>query len=299
MFTIFGSGFGLYGYLPALVDVLKLAVALPERYRTLIESRSELRSLASAVRWSRDHEEALKWCDTVVIAVPPLAQDRILKQCLMHRSIQRIVLEKPIAPDPRSGDAALDELAARQIHYAIGYTLTHCRWAQQVRQLEDLQHLTIDWRFMAHHFSQGIDNWKRTDANGGGVLHFYGTHVLALLAQMGYDRVTESSHIGISPGQSERWEARLHGRHRPSCVVCVDSRSEHTQFRISGHRETGEQTDIVSLSEPFELEPLFGNHDRRVSAVASVIRCLDADRAIYETEYRQANRLWLQAAQLR
>lgn len=45
--AILGSGFGLYGYLPALVAHCVQRVVLPERYRQRLEERSELAQYAS------------------------------------------------------------------------------------------------------------------------------------------------------------------------------------------------------------------------------------------------------------
>lgn len=296
MFAVFGSGFGLYGYVPAIVDVLRMPVALPERYRPVIEGRRELRHLASAVHWFQDHEQALRRCDAAVIAVPPHAQGRLVQQCLAHGHVRRLVLEKPIAPDPAAGVAVLDSLAQRGVRYAIGYTLAQCAWVPQLTRLEGLSAMRIDWHFMAHHFARGMECWKRDDAAGGGSLHFYGTHLLALLARVGYGRVTSSLRHGTRPGQSERWEAIIEGEGKPTCTVCVDSRSDRSGFIITGITRAGSREQIVSLSEPFAMEPAIGLHDRRIAAVAAVIRNLDADWTPLEAAYRRASVLWLEAA---
>ena len=48
MFAIRGSGFGLYGYLPALVGCGR-RVVLPERYRARFAERPELAPFANEV----------------------------------------------------------------------------------------------------------------------------------------------------------------------------------------------------------------------------------------------------------
>ena len=47
-FTILGSGFGLYGYLPALLDLGHM-VTLPTRYQAVVAGRPELSRFMSRV----------------------------------------------------------------------------------------------------------------------------------------------------------------------------------------------------------------------------------------------------------
>ena len=60
MFAILGSGFGLYGYLPALVEGCEQPVVLPERYRARFDERSELARFAINVQWE-DDESGSQW----------------------------------------------------------------------------------------------------------------------------------------------------------------------------------------------------------------------------------------------
>jgi len=59
MFTVFGSGFGLYGYLPALIDTFGEPVALPESYRATVQARPELARCLPSIRWAADRDAAL------------------------------------------------------------------------------------------------------------------------------------------------------------------------------------------------------------------------------------------------
>ena len=43
MYSIIGSGFGLYGYLPAIIKLHKKGVVLPEKYKEKILLRPELK----------------------------------------------------------------------------------------------------------------------------------------------------------------------------------------------------------------------------------------------------------------
>ena len=70
VFTILGSGFGMYGYLPALIEC-GMKVALPERYRSVIGGRTELVQYMPEVIWCAGTEEALALANGAVVAVRP------------------------------------------------------------------------------------------------------------------------------------------------------------------------------------------------------------------------------------
>ena len=72
--AIIGSGFGLYGYLPALTEEFGASVVLPEQYRDKAASRPELVRFLGGVRWESDLDRALAVASTVVIAATPAAQ---------------------------------------------------------------------------------------------------------------------------------------------------------------------------------------------------------------------------------
>jgi predicted dehydrogenase len=128
MFTIAGSGFGLYGYLPALVDAGE-EVVLPAAYRAKVEARPELAAYAPGVRWAADADAALEGADAIVIATPPARQLELALRCLALPSLGTLLLEKPVAPTPREAIALLDALRRAGKRYRVGYTLLHAAWA--------------------------------------------------------------------------------------------------------------------------------------------------------------------------
>ena len=128
MFTIFGSGFGIYGYLPALAEHLGEEVVLPQAYETKVRSRPELGGTLSKIRWVKDHDEALALADGAVIATPPQFQGGIVERCLALRNIKRLALEKPLAVTPGMAASLLARLDASGVQYVIAYTLLHLNW---------------------------------------------------------------------------------------------------------------------------------------------------------------------------
>ena len=64
--AILGGGFGLYGYLPALIEC-GADVVLPLRHKERVLERPELAPLASKVEWRGD-DTLLAGCEAAVIA---------------------------------------------------------------------------------------------------------------------------------------------------------------------------------------------------------------------------------------
>src|SRR5687768_8509582 len=98
MYAIVGSGFGLYGYLPALVEGLGETVALPRAAEARARARPELGRALEGVHWVDDLDAALALATGVVIATPPGSQLEVAGRCAGLANIRTMVLEKPIAP---------------------------------------------------------------------------------------------------------------------------------------------------------------------------------------------------------
>ena len=293
MFTIFGSGFGIYGYLPALIEHLGEEVVLPQAYENKVRSRPELGGTLSKIRWVKDHEEALALADGAVIATPPQFQGEIVERCLSLPNIKRLVLEKPLAVTPVLAANLLARLEASGVQYVIAYTLLHLDWYKNLSWPEDPDaEMEVNWSFHAHHFSHDLHNWKRVHAQGGGPLRFFGVHILAMLALQGYAHVTSSQLDGAVPGEPERWKATLSGLDLPECRVCVDSRSPKSYFEITSK---GKERPLIALHDPFALEQSIGDADPRVAVLAEILGQLTTGNAPLSDLYKLTNDLWRQA----
>jgi predicted dehydrogenase len=294
MFTIVGSGFGLYGYLPALVEGLGERVVLPLAYREKVEARAELQPCLGAIDWVADAAMALTAASAVAVAAPPRRQEEAVAKGLLHPRLDTFVLEKPLATTPDAAIALLEALERSRKRVRVGYTLLHTTWGSSLRLPRDADaQLAITWTFMAYHFAHALPGWKREHAQGGGVLRFFGVHLIALLAREGYREVRRSALAGEDAAQPERWEAVFAGPGRPDCRVSVDSRSREDRFAI---RVLGgaQPRALVALAEPFEQEEALGapGADRRVGVLARLLGTLrDVDEP-YHGLYRETNLLW-------
>ena len=288
MFTIFGSGFGLYGYLPAIIDGLKEDVCLPEKYRVTINSRPDLERFEPEIMWVDTEDSAIKCSDKIVISVKPKAQRSIVRRCLDSGFSGHFYLEKPLSNSPAESEVLLDLLDSHSVDYSVGYSFLYLDRMQEIfKNCDPEKVIQVEWHFMAHHFANRLKNWKRHEIDGGGVLRFYGIHIVALLALHGYSGVVNSRLTGTKLGEPSLWEACLCNQDLTKCNIIVDSRSENLVFRVKVDSEV-----ILSLDDPFYVNGLSKvGEDRRFF---SLVRFLKDSSGLASNRklYRSINKTW-------
>jgi predicted dehydrogenase len=294
-FTILGSGFGLYGYLPALLE-LGHRVALPIRYQSVVSGRAELSQFVPRVDWRADVEAALATADSVVVALRPAEQANWIPRLVRMPNIRQLILEKPIAPTPGLSASLLDDLERAGKRYRIGYTFRLLPWAHQLRLAlgEGVKGASLDWTFLAHHYRNDLANWKRYDAEGGGALRFYGIHFVALLAELGYDDISASMAWGPSDAETQRWEATFTSPSLAPFTVNIDSAAGETLFRIELHGAGQGMDTIASQPDPFSGERSANpqGQDIRVAVLERLCRSLSQDDDDHARRQQAIVRLW-------
>ncbi|WP_148713953.1 hypothetical protein [Chitinolyticbacter meiyuanensis] len=299
-FAVIGSGFGLYGYLPALLRLGSGPVLLPEKYRPILLARDELRPFDSRVHWQPSIEAALARADGVVLAVPPAAQVEWLPAVLHADQLRRVVLEKPLAPSPEIAVRTLADLACCERKIRVGYTFLYADWYPLLLGLcvRPLRRVMLRWHFMADHIVKNKEIWKRHHALGGGVVRFYGIHLLAVLASLDYARVSQSRLAKSGEGQALGWQATFAGAARPEFEVEVLINVPVSEFSIAVVDELGQTQRVYAAASPFEGAVSSDGQDKRVTVLERLLGSFDSDDAGYVSLYRQTHALWANAEQL-
>ena len=257
MLGILGSGFGLYGYLPAAIELGISQVLLPLAYKEKFISRSELNIFDKNIVWLDSEEEIVNSASILVLARRPIDQFNSISDYLSRKQLKRIVLEKPLAPLPVHAFEMLDLIKFSGKKCSAGFTFRFTHWANFLKEkLFDSSNaknevLQLKWHFMAHHYGNNLNNWKKDHSQGGGVIRFYGIHVIALLAELGYKKVIASK-VGMED-RSESfsyWKAIFSGSNIPNFEVEIDSRSNSTYFLLQNKDASN---FLIKLKTPFDL----------------------------------------------
>lgn len=293
--AILGSGFGLYGYLPAAIRSGMQTVVVPERYQEKLRARPELCKYASAIEWAADESSALRNATHAILALAPAAQERRLMECLALPHLHTLFLEKPLATSPENALWLHVALCHSRKVVRVAYLFRYLEWAENLRTTLSSRsegHVQITWRFQAHHFQQRLDNWKRHPIDGGGPLRFYGIHLIALLAEIGYTEVTHSETLHTAAGDAARWRATFtHDRLTEICVD-VDTCAEEAGFRVDFVRR-GNHEAIIALRDPFT--GVASDHkalDPRVGVLATHLRSASEGPAAVPDFYQATLALW-------
>jgi predicted dehydrogenase len=295
VFAILGSGFGMYGYLPALIEC-GMRVALPERYRSVVGGRSELVQYMPEVVWCAGTEDALARASGAVIALRPADQATWIPRLARMPQIRDLILEKPVAPTPAQAASLLEELDCFGKRYRIGYTFGLLPWVVQLRRAlgGKVASIALDWTFLAHHYRADLQNWKRFDQSGGGAVRFYGIHLIALLADCGYDDVSVSLTRGPSDAETAEWEATFTGKAVPPFALRVDTRAGQTRFAIVSKKQGDTDDRIVDQPDPFSsiAPPALHVRDPRVDVLVRLCRSLQDEDENERRRQRRIVALW-------
>jgi predicted dehydrogenase len=166
------------------------------------------------------------------------------------------MFEKPLATSPQKAQKILDQVANSDKYCSVGFTFRFTNWALQLKEklldkeFSEDERINLSWYFMADHFRRNIESWKMDHTHGGGAIRFYGIHVIALLAEWGYDLVVSSGVETQNPKHSfYKWTACFKGPGLPHFLVSINSRSNSSFFKV--YLRNDEQTLFEGLG-PFD-----------------------------------------------
>lgn len=301
MISILGSGFGLYGYLPTLAKIGNQQIILPKRYQTRFFARPELAPYIGQVQWTDNENMAIEAAKGIVLALRPTDQMMWIRQCLEYPQVEFLLLEKPLAPCPETAAKVFDDLLKSEKKFRIGYLFRYTLWAQSLSKIiqssKENSIFRIQWTFHAHHFRNDLQNWKRNHFEGGGAIRFYGVHLIALLAEMGYRNVTSSKAIGKSKEEIEKWNATFVGLNLPNCDVEVDTRSASESFLVQQSSESSPQLTktLTDQNDPLKFPNEMSSSaagDHRLPIIKRHYQSLFEDSHFHYQTYRNSIELW-------
>ncbi len=256
---ILGGGFGMYGYLPAAI-YRGFNVSTLDRYQATIQERFELREFLSEINFIGSEPLKFDDYDAVVIARTPAQQMELVKQNLNYRG--HFFLEKPLGNSLTNHSKLLDILIRNHLRFSVAYLFRYAEWYKPAIDSIVLgEPLRILWS-LPHGESE---SWKKVESDGGGLLTYYGIHLLSLLAEA---KISKDS-LRLSSAEN---------------LIEIFSRNKKISFQIyyssnsSFKVYTGESDAIPKwdLYSPFGSTPAKGLRDPRIEMLSEYLACIDA-----------------------
>ena len=298
MIGILGSGFGLYGYMPAIAQTNDNKIFLLERYKEKFKSRKELTQFNKRIKWVKDLNFLFSKSETLIIALSPIEQEKAILKSLKYSNIKNLILEKPLGVNPRISIFLLNKLVNSQKIFRIGYLFSFTDWAIKLSNeinLTDTSKIIINWSFLAHHYKNNLNNWKRFNKQGGSVLRFYGIHLIALASKLGYNKINSSKTSGNTDNDFYKWECSLTGNCIPELQIHLNSNSENSIFCIESYSSSINSNLIIKQKDPFDFvnKKKVSSIDSRVVILKSFLKSLDEKHSKkFYNNYNNCNLLW-------
>jgi len=189
-FLIIGSGFGIYGYLPAVYKNSK-KIFLNIKYKKKIEKRIELTRYLKRVTWYFDIKDINNKIDYVIIAQNPKKQFLIVKKILRFLKPKHLFLEKPICHTPNKSLNFVEFLHKNKIKFSVGYLFAYLNWYRYIKKnLTYNQKFEITWRIK---LNKKNNLWKSNHKEGGGLVRFYSIHLFRLFHDLDLTKIHKVS----------------------------------------------------------------------------------------------------------
>lgn len=249
---ILGGGFGIYGYLPAALKA-NWNVATLSRYKADLNARVELSNLVHQVSFVDENNLDPNSYDAVVVARTPQQQVNFIRANPSFSG--HLFLEKPLGDSVNATTEVLDFLEFHKLRFSIAYLFQYQDWYQKIfLKRHSGYKVMIDWRITPN----VNQNWKNEIGAGGGVLSYYGVHLLSLIIDCEYS--LGDLIIKYDPNCLEVTSTNLQ---RPLNVKLSIDKTAAFKVDLDNHSNGYHWSGI----SPFGIKPTAGLPDPRVPAL--------------------------------
>lgn len=182
---IIGSGFGLYGLLPAFNSTknCKVVSICGKKTKRLITYCHSIGLKNIYTDWRQ--MLGIEHLDALAIAVTPNTQYEIAKIAI--KKGLNIFAEKPFVTNFKQAKELLNLATRKKIKHIIDFIYPEIEEWKKVKQLVDkkvfgkLKYICVNWDFLSYDIKNKISSWKTNIAEGGGALSFFFSHSLYYL----------------------------------------------------------------------------------------------------------------------
>jgi len=263
-YLILGSGFGLYGYLPAVLSKKSNIVYLENKYKKIINSRKDLNIYKNKIIWIQNSLNILKIIDYLIIAKRPSDQVKIIKKIINRKNtLKKIFLEKPIAKNPLEAKNLLNILKKKKINVSFGFIFQYTNWYKKIKNFikenKKKCEIEITWNFNAFFLKKKIKSWKNDISQGGGIINFYGIHFIKLINELGFNKIVNS--VQVNKNKTNYWLSS-YKKNRQIFKLKINISSKKNLFRIN--LKNYSKNALINLPNPFGKNNNFTKKDNRV-----------------------------------
>lgn len=183
---ILGSGFGLYGYLPA-VEVVSKKIFLEYKYKNKLQNLKISKKIFNKIYWYKNESNIIDKINVAVIAYPPIFQSKKIKQLLKNKKLVKyLFLEKPIDKNPSAARKLIKFLIKNKVKFSFGFIFKYLAWSKLINKKKNLKNIKIIWNIKKKNAS---NSWKYKSKFGGGLIRYYGIHFLKLFSENNYHKI--------------------------------------------------------------------------------------------------------------
>ncbi len=254
MYTIVGKGFGLYGYLPAII-LNGSNLILSDEYKSNIQKREDINKFINFIQWTKSVREAIYLSDDVILAIPPKEQFKFLLENEKLIFDKTIFLEKPIACSPKQSAILLKFLEEKKIKFYVNYSLIYLDWFKKlfykINSLNSNFNIKVNWEFKAHFIKTNVINWKSDSQSGGGIIRFYGIHLIAILTALEY----ENYKIIKLKDNTQTIIFKIINVNKPEIEILINIDSNIDKFTIDIYEDSSKNKHtFLDIKDPFEKQ---------------------------------------------
>ncbi len=258
---LLGKGFALNVYLPALFKISCNKIVLARSVKRFINDDNDI---SRYIRWIDDKDIIYNKFLKIIIAEPPKKQYKLICDMSLWRNSNNLILEKPIADNHSKAKYLINILNRNKIKYSINYSFRYTQWFESIYKYIHNNHnkgdIDIIWKFKGRHQQKKEPSWKTNHLLGGGVIKYYGIHLIAILSDIGYSDVRNSNIFNQPKNQLTSWSCQfISNKKLPKLNLQIDSYSNENIFCWKQQNQ-----NILKIDSPFLLESSKYNSDNRI-----------------------------------
>ena len=257
---LLGKGFALNVYLPALLAINCKKILLSSSVKKIINNDA----ISKEIEWIDDQDIVNNRFLKIIIAEPPEKQYDLICNKSLWRNSYNLILEKPIADNHNKAKYLIHILNKNKRKYSINYSFRYTKWFNNVYRYIHNNHnigdIDIIWKFKGRHLQKKESSWKTNPLQGGGLIKYYGIHLIAILSDIGYSDISRSNIFEQPKNKLNYWSAEFVSKNKlPKINLFLDSYSNENIFCWQQLNK-----NIIEIDSPFSLESSKYNGDNRI-----------------------------------